>query len=288
MIPVSVDDDVRFELLAVEPAGRWRQLLYWVPAMGMPARHYLPLAQALSAHGVAVVLHEWRGIGSSNLRAGRDCDWGYRQLLQQDLAAGLGVLRERWPEAALLAGGHSLGGQLAALFASLHPSAFEGLVFVASGSPYWRRFRFGPLLMLAYAAAPLLARMVGHLPGRRLGFGGNEARGVIADWARSGRSGRYQARGLPQDLEQSLDRLSLPMLALRMRDDWFGPQPSLDWLLDKMPSAVQTLEILAPQDLAGVEADHFSWMRSPGSVAARIATWLDPGDAATAFDDPTA
>src|SRR5487761_1542209 len=99
VIPVAVADGSRFELQCVQPAGGWRQLLYWLPAMGISARHYLPLAEALAAHGVALAVHEWRGIGSSNRRAGRACDWGYRELLQDDLPAGLAALRARWPQA---------------------------------------------------------------------------------------------------------------------------------------------------------------------------------------------
>ncbi|HET8763120.1 MAG TPA: alpha/beta fold hydrolase, partial [Gemmatimonadales bacterium] len=186
VIPVIAADGARCELLAVLPAGAWRHLLYWIPAMGMPARHYLPLAQALADRGIAVVLHEWRGIGSSDRRAGRQCDWGYRQLLQDDLPAGMAAVRRCWPQAPCWLGGHSLGGQLGLLYASLPPDDFSGLVLVASGAPYWRRFRHGWLIAAAYALAPALAGLVGHLPGRRIGFGGNEARGVIADWARSG------------------------------------------------------------------------------------------------------
>ncbi|CAM5467945.1 Alpha/beta hydrolase OS=Rhodanobacter lindaniclasticus OX=75310 GN=B1991_01140 PE=4 SV=1 [Rhodanobacter lindaniclasticus] len=199
VIPATAADGARCELLAVLPAGRWQHLLYWMPAMGMPARHYLPLAQALADRGIAVVLHEWRSIGSSDRRAGRGCNWGYRELLQDDLPAGMAVVRQRWPQARRWLGGRSLGGQLGLLFASLHPHEFAGLLLVASGAPYWRRFRHGWLIGVAYALAPLLADLVGHLPGRRIGFGGNEARGVIADWARSGRSGRYAAAGMAQD-----------------------------------------------------------------------------------------
>ena len=64
-----------------------RRSLLWLPALGVAARHYLPLAQALARRDTAVFLHEWRGHGSSSLRAGRGCDWGYRELLQLDLAA---------------------------------------------------------------------------------------------------------------------------------------------------------------------------------------------------------
>jgi predicted alpha/beta hydrolase len=274
VIPVTAVDGARFELLAVLPQGSWQRVLYWLPAMGIPARHYLPLAEALAAQGVAVVLHEWRGIGSSDHRAGRRCNWGYRELLHDDLPAGLAALRERWPTARCWLGGHSLGGQLSLLFASLHPAEFAGLLLVASGSPYWRRFRRGGLVGMAYVLSPLLAGVVGRLPGRRIGFGGNEARGVIADWARSGRSGRYAAAGMSQDFEQRLAALQLPLLGLRLADDWLGPQASLDWLLGKLGPAEQTVQVITTQDMDGLPADHFGWMRTPAPVATRIVRWL--------------
>ncbi len=282
VIPVTAADGARCELLALLPAGAWRRWLYWMPAMGVPARHYLPLAQALADRGVAVVLHEWRGIGSSDRRAGRRCDWGYRQLLQDDLPAGIAAVRQRWPQAHGWLGGHSLGGQLALLHASLHPRDFAGLVLVASGAPYWRRFRHGWLVGAAYALAPLLAALVGRLPGRQIGFGGNEARGVIADWARSGRSGRYAVTGMTQDFERELAALRLPLLALRLQQDWLGPPASLAWLLGKLGPGNHRVEAIGPADLGGMPADHFGWMKAPAPVASRIAHWLADQDAALA------
>jgi predicted alpha/beta hydrolase len=278
VIPVAVPDGSRFELLCAQPTGDWRRLLYWIPAMGIPARHYLPLAEALAAHGVAVAVHEWRGIGSSNRRAGRACDWGYRELLQDDLPAGLAVLRARWPQATCWLGGHSLGGQLGSLYASLHPAEFAGLLLVASGAPYWRRFRHRWLIGAAYVLAPWLAGLLGYLPGRRIGFGGNEARGVIADWSRTGRTGRYAAAGMTQDFEQQLASLQLPLLALRLCDDWLAPQASLDWLLGKLGPGERSVDVITPQDLGG-PADHFGWMKTPAPIAARIARWLAAQDA---------
>ncbi|MEO8998527.1 MAG: alpha/beta fold hydrolase [Rhodanobacter sp.] len=279
VIPVVAADGSRFELLCVQPTGDWRQLLYWIPAMGIPARHYLPLAEALALHGVAVVVHEWRGIGSSNRRADRTCDWGYRELLQDDLPAGMAAVHERWPQATCWLGGHSLGGQLGALYASLHPAGCAGLLLVASGSPYWRRFRHGWLIGAAFALAPMLAGLLGYLPGRRIGFGGNEARGVIVDWARTGRSGGYAAVGMTQDFERQLASLQLPSLALRLRDDWLAPQASLDWLLGKLGPGERSVDVITPKEL-GSSADHFDWMKTPAPIAARIARWLVAQDIA--------
>ncbi|MBQ4853068.1 alpha/beta fold hydrolase [Rhodanobacter sp. B2A1Ga4] len=284
-IPVIAADGTRYELLAVLPAGAWQCLLYWLPAMGIPARHYLPLAQALAARGIAVVLHEWRGIGSSERRAGRGSNWGYRELLQDDLPAGLVAVHQRWPQARRWLGGHSLGGQLGLLYASEHPHDFAGLLLVASGAPYWRRFRHGWLIGVAYALAPLLTGLVGYLPGRRIGFGGNEARGVITDWARSGRTGRYAAAGMARDFERQLAALQLPLLALRLQQDWLGPLASLEWLLGKLGPGERRVAVITREDMDGLPADHFGWMKTPAPVASRIADWLAAADAAFAARD---
>jgi predicted alpha/beta hydrolase len=274
VVPVTVHD-ARSELICVQPVDGPKRAMYWLPAMGVPAKHYLPFAEALAAHGTAVALHEWRGIGSSDRRAGRLSDWGYRELLETDLAAGMQEAKSRWPHATMWIGGHSLGGQLACLHASLHRHEVAGIALVASGAPYWRTFAYAPLILAALALVTPLSKLLGYLPGRRLGFGGNEARGVIADWSRSGRTGRYAARGMPVDFEQQLAALPLPVLALRLRDDWLAPLSSLNWLLEKMPQAVLHVDVVAPDRLAGQAADHFTWMKVPDSVAAQLARWMD-------------
>lgn len=273
-LPVASGDGSRFELICVAPPGAWHTALFWMPAMGVPARHYVPLAEALATRGIAVALHEWRGLGSSNRRAGRRADWSYRELLQFDLPAARAALHALWPHAAWVVGGHSLGGQVAMLHAALADPPCAGVALVASGAPYWRAFHHGRWLAAAYALAPVLARWCGHFPGRRIGFGGNEARGVIADWARSGRSGRYAAQGLAVDLEHVLGQVRVPILGVRLADDWLAPAASLAHLLDKAPLAPRTLVTLAAADLAGAPATHFAWMQTPEPVAATLTRWL--------------
>jgi predicted alpha/beta hydrolase len=274
VIPVIAADGARFELLCVHPESRPHQLFYWLPAMGVPARHYLPMAEALAARGIAVVIHEWRGIGSSDRRAGRRSNWGYRELLLDDLPPAIAAVVAQWPQHPLFIGGHSLGGQVASLYAALHPGEFSGIALVGSGAPYWRAYPNGVLILLGCMLAPVVANLRGYLPGRRIGFAGNEARGLTADWARSARSGCYSATGMSEDLDALLAALRLPVFALRLRNDWLAPQASLDWLLGKMPQAPRDVGVLTPDDLGGQPADHFGWMKVPQPIVERLADWL--------------
>jgi hypothetical protein len=157
--------------------------LLWLPALGVAARHYLPFAEVMASNGVACFVHEWRGAGSSTLRAGRGCDWGYRELLALDLPASEAMVEHEVPGVARILGGHSLGGQLACCRLALAPDAAPALWLVASGAPYWRSFprRTRWWLPMAYRFLPWLAARAGALPGRTIRFGGQEARGVMND-----------------------------------------------------------------------------------------------------------
>ncbi len=275
---LQAGDGHAFSVLHCLPTETRARLL-WLPALGVAARHYLPLAQVLAAHGVAVYLHEWRGNGSSSLRPSRSQDWGYRQILEQDLPASQALIATHDREGTVapwIIGGHSLGGQLACLHAGRFPERFSQLWLVASGTPWWRSFppprRW--LLPLAYRFLPWLANRQGVLHGRRLGFGGTEARGLIRDWARVGLGNHYAAVGMPEDLEARLRGVRGHAQAVLLADDWLAPAGSLQALLHKMP---QVDSAIARQDVAalGCRADHFSWMKSPQAVASTLLHALD-------------
>lgn len=268
---LSTSDGHRWTLASVHVARPHARLL-WLPALGVAARHYLPFARALAAHGIEVHLHEWRGHGSSSLRPSRMHDWGYAQLLAHDLPTSLDALPG---DAPLWLGGHSLGGQLACCVAGLHPQRVAGLALVATGTPHWRSFP-APLrwlLPLAYHLLPWLAERQGVLHGRRLGFGGTEARGLIADWARVGRSGRYTAASGDLDLEAGMAALQVPVQAVVMADDWLAPRSSLHALLAHLAHADARVHRLDKACLHA-PADHFSWMRRPDAVAGILAAGM--------------
>lgn len=261
---------VEADLQSVVPAGPLRAHLLWLPALGVPARHYLPLAEDLAGHGIAVWVHEWRGNGSSSVRASRHCDWGYAELLVVDIPASLRAVSAAARARPVWLGGHSLGGQLAILRAAMGAPGVGGLALVGSGIPWWRVFPERWKVALAALLIPAVAGILGHFPGRRIGFGGREARGVMADWGRIARSGLFQVPGAGMDLEQACRALRLPITALVLADDWLAPRSALDALLAKAPDAPRQVQVLSAGEL-GVPADHFAWMKAPHAVAGVLA-----------------
>lgn len=251
-----------------------RAALLWLPALGVPARKYERLASRLADHGIASQLHEWRGTGEHAARASRRVDWGYRELLLEDIPQSLRVLRERHPGLPVLVGGHSIGAQFAVMAAALHGGA-SGLVAVGSGVPHWRHFA-PPLRWLIAGfglALPPLTRAVGFYPGEHLRFSGREAGQLMRDWAQTVRQGHYDGlRGLPENLGERLAALELPFLGLRLSDDRLVPEGSLKALIATTRSAAVRERVLDAAAL-GTKPDHFAWMREPSAVAREVGGW---------------
>lgn len=278
IIEVETKDDHRFELIDVASPDPTRAMLL-LPGMGISARHYIAFAQRLAERGTRVLIHEWRGNGSSSLRAGKGRDWGYRELIETDLEAALSAAASHADNRAtspVVLGGHSLGSQLACLAAARRPGFADGLVLIAGGAPYAKVFnwRMRLLLALVYRAFPMLSGLVGHFPGKRMGFAGTEAHQVMADWARTGRTGRYDLDTLDFEAEAAMGQLALPVLTVRMEADGWVPPASLEWLLAKLAGCRIERRVVTTK-AQGKRADHFGWLEAPDTSADIVAAWLE-------------
>ncbi|MEV7191537.1 alpha/beta fold hydrolase [Streptomyces sp. NPDC093510] len=264
-----------------------------LPAMGTPARFYRRFAARLRDEGLTALTVDLRGQGEAAPRAsGRGTSGhgtsghgtsgrghGYREIVEEDIPAVVAAIRaELGTETPLYFLGHSLGGQLGLVYASLAKDAknagVDGVAVVATGSVWFRAFGpvRGPGLLLVQLLITATAAALGRWPGTRLGFGGNQSKGVMRDWARQVRTGRYSGQGSALDYEAALAALDLPVLAVSVDGDTFAPASALDHLLGKVPRARLTRRHYTVEE-AGDRLDHFAWTRSGGTLAKWVAAW---------------
>lgn len=246
-----------------------------VPAMGMPARHYDGFASALAASGCHVLTVELPGCGDSAVTVGRDTHVGYQDLLDVDVDIAVSFAEAQWPSTRRVLVGHSLGGQLAVLYAAARPDKVSAVALTAAGSVHWKAY---PLLtglgVLAFTQfARAVAAILGVFPGDRLGFGGRQPRRLIQDWARTAISGRWRPAGSTVDYHELLAALPLPVLAVTLEDDRFAPASSVDALTRPLPDGLVDRAYLSADQMRGA-ATHLRWLRTPQPVAATVSAWL--------------
>ena len=247
-----------------------------LPAMGVASSYYSGFCDVLRDSGVHVAASDLRGLGSSSLRASRACDFGYREILSQDLHAFVAMVEEQFPGSPRYLFGHSLGGQLWSLYLSANPQAAAGVVTMASCNVHYLGWK-APARYRVLATALLLRAIgvvLGYVPAGRLGFAGNEARTLIIDWFNNCVTGNYEVANDPFDYESALRVIRMPVLALSLEGDGLAPRRSVDNLFLKMQAARVSRRHLSLSELGLARASHFSWSKRPAPVVDLILEWV--------------
>lgn len=242
------------------------------PALGVTARSYQRLAVALQAQGMHALLADLRGMGDSSLRARRGTDWGYLDLVDDELRAMHALARSELPDAPSVLFGHSLGGHLALLHQARHPDQpVAGVALVASGSPWHRHFgAMSPLLRSFGALTRAMAERLGVFRGDWLGFGGAQGATLMREWAYFLASGRLAPLGAEGwDPHPALERLHRPIYAISMRRDHYAPPAATEHLAGLTAGPLELVRLESVAD--GKPPGHFLWMRHPEPVARLLA-----------------
>ena len=246
-----------------------------LPAMGVAASFYRPLAEALVGQGLHAFTCDHRGVGKSSVRASRRVSFGYGDMLEKDLPRAVAAARAALPGRPVYLLGHSLGGQLAALYAGAGADRVDGTILVAAGSVYFRSYRFPDSLKVLGVTqlARGLSSALGYWPGDKLGFAGREARGVIRDWSHQARTGRYEFKLGGAEAESLLARAAGEVLAISVDNDVLAPASAVDHICQKLSSArVTRWHYTAAR---GDRIDHFRWVKRPDPVARRVKAWIE-------------
>lgn len=277
-ITVTTPDGAELALRVLPRPDPAAPVVLILPAMAIKAKFYLPLVKALHDAGLAVATVDLRAQGESRPALGQGPDFGYQELIEVDLPAVVDALGERFPDAPLHLFGHSLGGQLALLYASAEPGRLAGVATIGTGSVYWRSFparrRLEILLTTQWVG------LVCRLRGRWTGGGGigPMTAGVMADWVRHARTGRYRPRGTKRDYDRLLAELSVPALVISLDRDPLGPESTVRLLCGRMPSAeVTRWHIDASSGLTHL--GHASWVKDSDIVGPAVAAWITSGKA---------
>ena len=246
------------------------------PALGVRASFYKHFAQYLAGEGINAITADWRGFGESSVKISRKNNHGYKELIE-DIDQILNQVNQKFPQSDKFILGHSLGGQLGALYASRFPKKLNGLILVASALVYYKKWgkKARQIQLVGNLFYPL-SMLVGYFPGHILGFAGKEARGVMKDWCHNALTGRYEPANEDFDYEASLRQLELPVLSISLDKDQMAVRTACEALYGKFSPNCPVKHLhLTEEDTALRPLNHFAWAKNPEFVGHIVKEWIN-------------
>lgn len=258
------------------PAPDSKATLLFFPAMGASTRSHIPMAKSLASRNITVILADPRGIGLSLPRPSRSIDFGMHDRLDFDWPAFVAKAKEIGGEKTpLFMGGHSLGGQLSALYVAKNPGEISGLVSAAACALHYKLWEWParPVIYFVYHFFGLLARVFGYLPGQHVGWGRPCGGTLTREWSIWGRRGIYTQRD-GSSVEPWFQQFKGAALFLSFTDDIrYAPKVAVDALAGRFINGKVTRLHKSPDELNAKEVGHFKWRSCPG-VWQIIGDWI--------------
>jgi predicted alpha/beta hydrolase len=273
---IQYRDNATNQVVTFQTKEKADTTLICLPAMGVRASYYESFADNLCGHGFNVVTADWRGQGKSSVRASKKINFGYEEIIG-DLKELIEHTDKWFPSTKKIIVGHSLGGQIGSLFASRYPNLINGLILITSCSVFYKGWdRIDRVkLYIAGNSFYLLSRIIGHFPGRIIGFGGREARTVIKDWCYNAIYGEYKLANSNHNYELSLKKMNKPVLSFSVEDDQLASRTAIENLLKKFDPQASIFHLHLTSDLTNISPlNHFSWAKDPNYLGQQIRNWL--------------
>ncbi|CAN7198822.1 alpha/beta fold hydrolase [Pseudoduganella sp. LjRoot289] len=259
------------------PQGPTRADVVIAPAMAVPQSFYADFSAFLARLGYRVWTFDYRGMGESRYDSMRGCKADISDWVAQDFDAVVQHASQTPERLPIFVLGHSLGGQTAPLLPSV--ARLAGLVNIAVGSGATRHNQPGvrrqaPLLW--YVLTPLLCRLFGYFPGKRVGIIGDIPRRAMLQWRRWCLTPDYLLSAEP-GARDAYARAQYPVLGLTFSDDELLLEAGSRMLHDAYTDAEVDYRVINPQQFKLRRIGHFGFFK-PSQEAVLwplVSDWLN-------------
>ena len=239
----------------------------------IPAARYARFARYLAANGVAVLIYDYRGIGTSRPPHLRGFGAVAEDWSELDCGGAIAYLRLHYPWAELVGMAHSIGTLLTG--GAPNVAEISRFVFLCAHTGYYRdympRYRL-PMAVLWHGVMPIMTRVLGYFPAQILGLGEDIPAGVALQWAARRSPDLCPEATAPDSTRASAmfaryQYVNGQVLAVGFADDAFATPAGTRRLLKMFPRLRVTSVSIAPSQVGMSEIGHFGFFRRGAEAA---------------------
>ena len=214
----------------------------------------------MSEKGYDVITYDYRGIAASRPKKLRGFTTSFLEWGQHDFAGVVDFALREFPGQQLFVFGHSIGGTIIGM--TEHCKKISGIINIGAQTAYykdWDKKQRRKIYFLWHGVLPLITKIVGYFPGKKLGMLEDVPKGVIDQW---------HQRRLQEDMKEQLEANGIQffydaypnkLLTLGVEDDPIGTETAIRRIHDSFVQADKQLKVIQLKDVPTNKIGHFGF-----------------------------
>lgn len=232
------------------------------PATGVKQTYYAKFSEFLRSEGYIVVTFDFGGISESKFKSLKAFDTSASAWGNNDLEAVLKFYQAKYPKESTSIIGHSIGGQLIGLAASIEH--IDKVILVAAQSGYWKfwkGFEKSKMYVIWNILFPILTRFFGFFPGKRLGIMEDLPKSMALEWRKWCVSPNYLFDHI-HEASLNYSKLTCEIHSYSAIDDNYAPKEAVDWMTSKYINSTINRKHLIPKEIDSPKIGHFGFFKA--------------------------
>ncbi len=247
-------------------------------ATGVNKKLYHHYANFMVTNGYSVVIYDYRGVADSRPKKLRGfkasfIDWG-----QKDFSGILDFVKQEFPDQKIVILGHSIGGTIIGMTQKIHE--ISGIINIGAQTAYykdWPRNKRTKIYLLWHIFLPVMTRLFGYFPGKKLRMLEDIPKGVIEQW----HNRRKQVNMMKQMEDNGVTfyykEYTKKLLTLGIEDDPIGTEIAIKRIHDLFINSEKDLEIIRLNQVPTKQIGHFGFFsrKFKDNLWLKTLTWFD-------------
>ncbi|WP_281989662.1 alpha/beta hydrolase family protein [Aquimarina aggregata] len=219
--------------------------------------HY---ATYMSKHGYNVVTYDYRGIADSRPKKLKGFKTSFTDWGEKDFSGVIDFVKQEFPNDCIVTLGHSIGGTIIGM--TPKNTEIRGIITIAAQTAYykdWSKEQKKKIYFLWHVIFPLVTKVIGYFPGKKLGLLEDVPKGVVDQWHTRRKHTNMKQQMEAMGVQFFYNTYSSKLLTLGIEDDPIGTRIAIKRVHDLFVKSDKKLEIIPVSSVPTNKIGHFGF-----------------------------
>ncbi|GAA4272387.1 alpha/beta fold hydrolase [Aquimarina gracilis] len=247
-------------------------------ATAVDKKLYHHYALFMSKNGYQVITYDYRGIAASRPKKLRGFEASFTDWGKKDFSGVIDFAKSKFPNFKILTLGHSIGGTIIGM--TERNKDICGIINIGAQTAYykdWSKKEKNKIYFLWHIFFPLITKLYGYFPGKKLGMLEDIPKGVIDQWHQRRKLTDMKTQMESRGIAFYYDRYDAKLLTLGIEDDPIGTEKAIRRIHDLFSTSNKEIQIVKLATVQAKKIGHFGFFsrKFKDPLWQQTLTWFD-------------